>query len=208
MSDLLFDDIEMILPEMESVKPKAKAIKTINKNLYRKAYSEVQLLDLVGCNFQDGESWHVISGGDIDSLSYLSLILRAQPLDYCLLSTWCMAMDDVQKIAEWLQTGKIKKLDCYVGEIFPGSYSREYNRLKEVTKGYGRICVFRNHSKVYAGYGSKFHFAIESSANINANPRTEQTCITIGEDIYEFYKDYFDGIQSFEKVTKSSKMKL
>lgn len=31
---------------------------------------------------------------------------------------------------------------------------------------------------------------------INANPRTENACIQINEDIFKFYKDYFDGIKS------------
>lgn len=44
-----------------------------------------------------------------------------------------------------------------------------------------------------------FAFAIESSANINTNPRTENTTITTGNDIFEFYKDFFDGIKSFRR---------
>jgi len=177
----------------------SKCFKKVDKNIYRKAYSEVQLLDLMGIDFKDGESYHVISGGDIDSLSFLKVILRQQDLDYCLFSTWCMALPDVLEIENWLKSGKIKKLDAYVGEIFPGSYPEEYSKLLEVLKGYGRVAVFRNHSKIFAGYGSKFAFAIESSANINTNPRIENTCLTIGEDIYKFYRDFYDGIISFTK---------
>ena len=47
-------------------------------------------------------------------------------------------------------------------------------------------------------FGDKFAFGIQMSANINTNPRTEQACITIDRGIYDFYKDYFDGINSFE----------
>jgi len=41
--------------------------------------------------------------------------------------------------------------------------------------------------------------AIESSANINTNPRTEQTVITVDTGLARFYKDFFDGIKSFER---------
>ena len=58
--------------------------------------------------------------------------------------------------------------------------------------------MFRNHSKIFAGIGQKFAFGIQTSANINTNPRTENGCIQIGSDIYNFYKDYYDGIVSFE----------
>jgi hypothetical protein len=141
-----------------------------------------------------------LTGGDVDALSYLKAVLRQQDLDYCLFSTWCMASDDVMQIEEWLETGKIKKVDAYVGEIFPGSYHHEYSKLKEVMHKYnGKIVVFRNHSKVFAGYGAKFYFGIETSANINTNPRTENGCITIGKEIFDFYFNYYSGIQSFVK---------
>jgi len=170
------------------------------RTIYRRAFSETQLLDVLGEKFQDGFSYHCITAGDVDSLSYLKCILRQQNLDYCLFSTWCMAADDILQFEEWLEIGKIKKLDAYVGEIFPGSYKFEYQKLTEVFEKYqcGRIAVFKNHSKIYAGTGDKFAFGIETSANINTNPRTENGCITIGKDIFEFYKSYFDGIISFK----------
>jgi hypothetical protein len=52
---------------------------------------------------------------------------------------------------------------------------------------------------ITAGDGEKFKFAIETSANINTNPRTEQGVMTINDDIYHFYKEYFDKIKSFEQ---------
>ena len=171
------------------------------KNIYRRAFSETQLLDILSDKFKKGYSYHCITGGDVDSLSYLKCILRQQNLKHCLFSTWCMASDDVLQFEEWLKNGKIEKLDAYVGEIFPKSYPFEWKKLNEIFKEFncGRVAVFRNHSKIYAGTGDKFSFGIETSANINTNPRTENGCITIDEEIYKFYKNYFDGIKSFEK---------
>jgi hypothetical protein len=175
------------------------------RHLYRRAFSEVSLLD--ACNqfdFKDGQSYHFITAGDVDSLSYLKAILRQQPLTYCLLSTWCMAAEDILQLQLWCNEGRIKMLDMYVGEIFPSTYKVEFKMLQEMfandgkNVGGGRLAVFRNHSKIYAGYGEKFAFGIETSANVNTNPRTENGCITISEEIYQFYRNYFDGIVSFE----------
>ncbi len=135
----------------------------------------------------------------MDALSYLKIILRQQDLDYLLFSTWCMASEDIYQIEEWLKDGRIKKIDAYVGEIFPGTYKMEYAMLRPIIEQYGgRVCVFRNHAKIFAGYGDKFAFGIETSANINTNPRTENGCITISSESYNFYKEYFDTIISFE----------
>lgn len=171
------------------------------KNIYRKAFSETQLLEILPYELEEGFSYHVISGGDVDSLSYLKHIIRLQNLDYCLFSTWCMESDDILQFEEWLDSGKIKRLDCYVGEIFPSTYSTHFTHLKNIieTKGNGgRVCVFRNHSKIYAGIGDKFAFGVQTSANINTNPRTENGCITIGRDHYLFYKEFFDKIVSIK----------
>jgi len=177
-----------------------ECITRLTKNIYRRAFSETQLLDVLPKEFKDGESYHCITAGDVDSLSYLKVILRQQNLDYCLFSTWCMASDDILQFDEWLESGRIKKLDAYVGEIFPNTYKFEWKRLNEIFEKHqcGRIAVFKNHSKIYAGYGDKFYFGFEGSANINTNPRTENGCITIDKGIFEFYKAYFDAIKSFE----------
>ena len=66
-----------------------------------------------------------ITAGDVDSLSYLKVVLNQYDLDYCLLSTWCMAAEDILQVRQWYEQGRIKKLDMYLGEIFPGSYKIE-----------------------------------------------------------------------------------
>ena len=171
---------------------------------YRRAFSESSLLDALkapGFRFQEGHAYNFITAGDIDSLSFLKAILRQQDLDYCLASTWCMGAEDILQFREWVEADRIKKLDIYVGEIFSGSYAVEFSMLKRLYEdhpGIGRYALFRNHSKVYAGIGRLYAFGIQSSANINTNPRTENTCVTIDRGLFEFYKQYYDGIKSFE----------
>jgi hypothetical protein len=40
---------------------------------------------------------------------------------------------------------------------------------------------------------------IESSANVNTNPRSEQTVITVDSELANWYKEIFDGVKSFER---------
>lgn len=172
---------------------------------YRRAFSEVKLLEAMKyVKPEDGVSYNFITAGDVDSLSYLKVVLNWHSLDYVLCSTWCMAAEDILQLQEWHEAGKIKRLDMYLGEIFPGSYKIEWEMVKAFYSSHpdaGRAAVFRNHSKIYAGanYAEKFYFGIQTSANINTNPRTENGNITIDKGIFEFYKAYFDGIVSFEK---------
>ncbi len=179
---------------------RATVLKRHNRNLYRRAYGETVLMDITKeDDFSDGDCYNYITGGDVDGLSFLRLILRKQDIKHLMFSTWCMASEDIYELEEWLKEGRIKRIDAYVGEIFPGTYKLEYGLLKTIINRHGgEVCVFKNHSKIFAGEGEKFSFGIQSSANINTNPRTENACIQIGEDIYNFYNDYFKGVKSFE----------
>lgn len=172
---------------------------------YRRAFSEVKMLEAMEyVKLEKGTVYNFITAGDVDSLSYLKIVLNQHDLDYMLLSTWCMAAEDILQIQKWYEAGNIKKFDMYLEEIFPNSYKIEWDMVKrfyEQNPDVGRAAVFRNHSKIYAGYNidDDFYFGIQTSANINTNPRTENGCITVDKGLFDFYKAYFDGIQSFEK---------
>lgn len=172
---------------------------------YRRAFSEVRMLEAMKyVQLLDGCTYNFITAGDVDSLSFLKVVLNQHNLDYMLCSTWCMAAEDILQIQQWHEAGRIKKFDMYMGEIFPGSYKIEWNMVKKFYAEHpdvGRVAVFKNHSKIYAGcnVADGFYFGIQTSANINTNPRTEQGSITVDKGIFDFYKDYFDGINSFEK---------
>lgn len=114
------------------------------------------------------------------------------------------AAEDVLQVQQWFEEGEIKKIDMYLGEIFAHSYKIEWQMVKEFYNARpdaGRVATFRNHSKIYAGcnYDEAFYFGIQTSANINRNPRTEQGSITIDKGIFEFHKEYFEGIKFFDK---------
>jgi len=173
-----------------------------DKFLYRRAFSTLQLLKAIKPeDFKLGNSIHVITGGNVDQLSYLELMIMQQPLAYCLISTWVMGEEDIKQIEEWMDEGKLHKVDFFVGEIFPTQYPIGFamlNRLIERT-ACGRVAVFRNHSKIIAGYGTLYPFVVETSANVNTNPRTEQGVITLDKGLMDFYRAYFDGIKGFNE---------
>lgn len=197
------DPEQQAMQATTSHRRKTALLEISQKYEYRRAFSEMKLLDLCGeFKFTEGHSYNFLTGGDIDSLSFLKCILRQQNLEHCLAATWCLAGEDILQLEEWVKEGKIRHLDMYLGEIFPTSYIIEWSMLKDMYDrhpGLGRYAVFRNHSKIFAGTGDKFSFGIQSSANINTNPRTEQACITIDRGLYEFYKEYFDGIITIAK---------
>lgn len=174
-------------------------LKTMNTQRKMRLLSEAALSDALDWHLEDGVAYHCISSGDVDSLTYLRHILRDQRAEYVLLATWCMATSDAEEMRSWVKRGIVGRFDYYVGEIFKGGYRGCRDVLDEVCGMCGgRVARFRNHSKLMCVFGERYDCVIESSANVDTNPRTEQTCITVSADLARFYKDYFDEINDFD----------
>ena len=199
-------DFSEILPADE--KPKAnessdKSVQvkqTINKHVMRRVLSELALEKELPWHFEQGVSYHCISFGDVDSLTYMRAIVKQQKIKYALVSTWCTASEDIEEIGSWIERGYIGRCDFYIGEIFKTSYYKQWEELTALCKKLGgRVCMARNHSKVMVLFGEKFSAVIESSANVNTNPRIENTVITVDGELAQWYKNFFDGLISFER---------
>lgn len=181
---------------------KARAQRTRSRHLARRAKSEAVLAEVLPAVIEPGDSWDVVSHGDVDSLSFLAHLIRGTWFDHVLVSTWCIARTDLDQLGEWLNAGRIGQLDLYLGEIFPGQYVGEYERTKELVRDYGaRLVIARNHSKVTLATNASTgtHLAIRSSANVNTNPRIEQTTVTNDRTLVEFYREFFEGIRSIDR---------
>lgn len=187
---------------IEQEKKEARAIARKSRREMRRAKNEATLTELLPAELPAELSWHVISHGDIDSLSYMRHVVKNQPLDFLLISTWCMARPDIEEVQTWLGSGRVKKVDWYVGEIFPNQYGDEFELVAEVVRKHGgRCCIARNHSKVMLGanFTADYFVAIESSAKVNTNPRIEQTAIHRCEDLYYFYADFYAELISIDR---------
>ncbi|MDR2513894.1 MAG: hypothetical protein LBD02_01650 [Christensenellaceae bacterium] len=57
-------------------KPRTRSTKTNAKQFYRRFTSERSMEEVLDWEFEAGSAYHVISGGDVDSLSFLKHVLR------------------------------------------------------------------------------------------------------------------------------------
>ena len=174
--------------------------RTENKHAMRRVLSELALEKELPWYFERGLSYHCVSFGDVDALTYMRVVVKQQRIKYALISSWCIASEDIAEVRSWLERGYIGRVDWYVGEIFKASYYRQYEELQDLCRTLGgRVCIARLHAKVMVALGERFDCVVESSANVNTNPRIENTVITIDSDLAHWYKEFFDGIKSFER---------
>jgi hypothetical protein len=51
--------------------------------------------------------------------------------------------------------------------------------------------------------GEGYYLAIESSANVNTNPRIEQTVVHADRAVHDFYQEFFHGLKSIDKHSQT-----
>ena len=112
---------------------------------------------------------------------------------------------DLTEIADWLESGKIDRFELYAGEIFPGSYGDEYEQFIRMCDAYDgcRLVVAKNHSKITLCKVDDYAIVVESSANVNTNPRIEQSTLHNNPELHAFYHEFFAGIKSIDRATKT-----
>lgn len=180
----------------------ARAQRAAHRLHVRRAKAQATLAEILPERFSAGESWHIISHGDIDALSYLAHAIRATHFDYVAISTWCIARPDLEQISTWLDTGRIDHFELYAGEIFPSQYTDEHELAQQMVAAYGiRLCIARNHSKLIlaSNEADDYHLVMEGSANVNTNPRIEQTAIHCSAELLAFYRDFYSGLRSIDR---------
>lgn len=209
MNASLFDNFDSIKEKIRKskivdVKSGTTAIKRRNRHLTRRAKSEEVLRSVLPDYVDTGDSYHVMSSGDVDSMSFMTFYMVNYTFDDVLISTWVIADSDIDNLIDLMKNGRIKKLKLCLGEIYPGTYPAEYSRLLKMRDEFNfQMVVARNHSKIMLMKNSDMDLVIESSANVNTNPRMEQTAIHNDKGLYDFYNEFFAGVKSIDRYSSN-----
>ena len=94
--------------------------KTMTHHQMRRILSEAAIEKELPWHFEAGVSYHVLSWGDVDALTYLRLIVKQQHIKYAMLSTWAIAKTDAEEIGLWLDKGYIDRVDFFVADSSHG----------------------------------------------------------------------------------------
>jgi len=87
-----------------------------------------------------------------------------------------------------------------------GAHQNDLRAQALAEAGQASLRIARNHAKVMVGDSpdGDLYFAIESSANVNTNPRIEQTAIHADKALHDHYREFFAGIRSIDRATRQA----
>ncbi|MEG0643577.1 MAG: hypothetical protein RR489_06790 [Clostridia bacterium] len=69
---------DILVQNEKPKKTKSRGRVTLNKHLFKRFTSERALEEVIAWNAKKGECYHIISMGDIDSLSFLKWVIKQQ----------------------------------------------------------------------------------------------------------------------------------
>lgn len=187
------------LHERQQVGP-AQAMRRQHRIHTRRVRNDAELQRLLPATVSAGDSWHVLSTGDIDVLSFMRhLIAGCGHVDRALVTTWRINRDDLEQIQAWLDAGHIERFDLIIDQRFGRLAPDEYQLAQQIAADYGgsvHCCL--NHAKVTllsAPHAGQW-LVVESSANVNTNHRLEQTALHNSRALFDFYAQALDRVRS------------
>jgi len=143
-----------------------------------------------------GIDLHCLNKGQFSIINVIEEVLEQTGQADVIISTWTASGAEIKKAEQFLNNGKINRLNFIVDRSFKTRQPRYYKTLKEK---FGNIIHETNsHSKFILIKNDKWDIVIETSMNLNENKRMEMFKILDSKKLYNYYADICMDIMAEE----------
>ncbi len=148
--------------------------------------------DLLG-SVEKGTDIHVFTFGHFSLIDVITHLLgQIGPADV-VLSAWTAAHSHLELIHEQLDALLIKSLRIVIDGSFMVRQPMYHKRMVELF-GIENIRSIKTHAKYVILTNNEWHITIQTSMNMNENPRCENLIISEGKDLSDFMLGIVDEI--------------
>ena len=154
----------------------------------------------VGVPPAPGEALKFISlHGGVASLSFIAWVAKNEQILELSASTLRIGPKQYQYLNALAKSGKLKNARFLTSSMqkemntkHGRNYAREFKTIAD-RNGWNMI-VANNHSKIILMRTETAHYVLETSSNLNENPKIEQYSFENSKEVYDFYNHFFDCI--------------
>lgn len=140
-----------------------------------------------------GQAVWAVTGGQWSLLDLVRACLVHTGPARLRLSSWTVGLRDAQTLARMLATGEVAGLQVFLDSSFPVR-EPEYTVAVVAAWGLCRCVVTNTHAKIATIRAPGWDIAIESSMNLNGNPRFENAVIAHIAAVADMYDGVFDAL--------------
>lgn len=185
----------VILVSTHIVKQRKKRIKF---NIARETKSIEKIIE----ELPDDETvFKLVSFGDFSSIGFVNFVASRTKIKSMTASTLRVGKKHLKCLDTLHSSGKIDHVHFIVGSIMSNDSQTAkkygyFDNLKDVCeKNDWDITVYSNHSKVILMDTEAGKFVLETSSNLNENPKMEQFSFEKNEKLYEMYMNVFEEVR-------------
>ena len=149
----------------------------------------------------DDEVYKFVSTGGFSSICFISYIANITKINELHVSTLRVGKKELQMLDVLRKAGKLGKCNFVIGSLMANDSKAinaygYYSNFRGVCEKNGWSYVSaHNHSKILLFDTDVGKFVIETSSNLNENPKFEQFSFERSDELYEFYLGFFDDIK-------------
>lgn len=142
--------------------------------------------------------------GGIASISFVKWVTNYETIEYLTASTLRIGEKHFNYLAQLAQTGKMKHAKFFVSTMMTDieakqkgqkyNYARRFNKCAD--KHNWEVVTINNHSKIILMKTDKCnYYVLETTANLNENPKIEQFSFSNDKTLYDYYTEFFDLLE-------------
>ena len=159
---------------------------------------------------EKGEQFHAIIQGNFifgDMIEAL-LIDRKLQCSEMYISTLSLSQNNVDSLAGLIKNENIINLNLILSNYF---YSHEKHKLMKYLlqecdiENKLDVMIIRNHTKIILMRINNMHIVISGSSNLRSSNSIEQIIIQESEELYNFYRDWFENYRNQSIINKEVK---
>lgn len=155
----------------------------------------------------EDESFVYITSGGFSSIAFIVWIAGQTRIKSLFASTLRVGVRQAQMLDGLRNDGRLDKVNLLVGGAMKDNceHNRGYGYLEQITDIFNAngwtVNMYNNHSKVMLFDTDAGKFVIESSSNLNENPKVEQFRLEKSAELFDFYSSFFRGIRDeYKKI--------
>lgn len=150
----------------------------------------------------EGESFVYITSDGFSSIAFIVWIAGQTRIKSLFASTLRVGVRQAQMLDGLHNDGRLDKVDLLVGGAMKDNceHNRGYGYLEQITYIFQTngwtVSMHNNHSKVMLFDTDAGKFVIESSSNLNENPKVEQFRLEKSAELFDFYNSFFSTLKN------------
>lgn len=135
--------------------------------------------------------------GGFASIGLINYVAQKAKIKHLYVSTFRIGLKQFEILQSLKKRGLINKA-TYITSGMQGENGLKYDYLTPILDGCRnnkwRITELNNHSKIILMETKKDFYVVETSSNLNENPKIEQFSFCNDEELFCWYRDFFEAV--------------